>query len=83
VQRLRDNFGRFVRVYFAFFLGISALVFVTFAIGVAPSGGLGGVAEAVGFVVLALALAYGAYRLVKPLRRRPEDDPPESYSQRK
>jgi hypothetical protein len=69
VGRLRDNFGRFVRVYFAFFLGISALVLLTFAAGVAPSGGFGGVAEAVGFVAVAVALAYGAFRIVKPLRR--------------
>jgi hypothetical protein len=69
MQRLRDNFGRFVRVYFAFFLGISALVFITFAIGVAPSGGFGAVAEGIGFLALAIALAYGAFRIVRPLRR--------------
>jgi hypothetical protein len=72
VQRLRDNFGRFVRVYFAFFLGISALVLLTFAIGVAPSGGLGGVTEAAAFVIAAVALAYGAFRIVKSLRRPDE-----------
>lgn len=69
---------RFLRIYFAFFLSISALVLVTFAIGTLPSGGVGRVAEGIGFLVVAALLAYGAVRVIKPLRRKRDD-----HSQRK
>jgi hypothetical protein len=69
VDRLRQNFGRFVRVYFAFFLGISALVLVAFGIGVAPSGGVGGWLEGAAFILVAIALAYLAFRITRSLRR--------------
>jgi hypothetical protein len=69
VAPLRRSLSRFLRIYFAFFLGISALVLVTFAFGVAPSGGVGGVLEAPAFLVAAAALAYAAVRILRPLRR--------------
>ena len=60
---------RFLRIYLAFFLSISALVLVTFAIGVLPSGGVGGVAEGLAFLLAAAALVYLVIRIVRPLRR--------------
>jgi hypothetical protein len=59
---------RFLRIYLAFFLAISALVLVTFAIGVLPSGGLGSVAEGIAFLLAAAALVYLMVRIVRPLR---------------
>lgn len=66
---VRRNLQRFLRIYFAFFLSISALVLVAFGIGVAPSGGLGGAAEGAGFILAAVALGYLAIRVVRPLRK--------------
>jgi hypothetical protein len=62
--------SRFLRIYFAFFLAISALVLVTFAIGVLPSGGLGGVAEGIGFLAAAAGLVYLSVLVTRPLRRK-------------
>jgi hypothetical protein len=59
---------RFLRIYLVFFLCISALVLVTFAIGTLPSGGVGGVAEGVGFLIAAAALVYLAVRVTRALR---------------
>ncbi len=70
MERFRGGIGRFLRIYFAFFLGITALVLVAFAIGVLPSGGLRGVAEGVGFLIAAAALAYLAVRVIRPPRRK-------------
>ncbi|HEY2604323.1 MAG TPA: hypothetical protein VGI67_22380 [Thermoleophilaceae bacterium] len=67
---VRQGVTRFVRIYCAFFLCISALVLVAFGIGVAPSGGLGSVLEGVAFVLGAALLVFLAVRVVRPLRRR-------------
>jgi hypothetical protein len=69
VESVRRNLVRFLRIYFAFFLGISALVLVAFGIGVTPSGGLGGVAEGVAFLLAAAGCAYLAVRVVHSQRK--------------
>jgi hypothetical protein len=70
VPPLRRGLARFLRIYVAFFLCISALVLVAFAIGVLPSGGLGAVAEGLGFLAAAAALVYLAVRVIRPMRRQ-------------
>jgi hypothetical protein len=64
--------ARFLRIYFAFFLSISALVLATFAIGTIPSGGADRVAEGIGFLIGAALLGYGAIRVTRPMRRKRE-----------
>jgi hypothetical protein len=70
VPPLRRGLARFLRIYVAFFLCISALVLVAFAIGVLPSGGLGAVAEGLGFLGAAALLVNLAVRVVRPMRRQ-------------
>jgi hypothetical protein len=70
VSPLRGGLVRFLRIYFAFFLCITALVLVAFAIGVLPSGGLRGIAEGLGFLIAAAGLVYLAVRVFRPLRRK-------------
>jgi membrane protein implicated in regulation of membrane protease activity len=70
VQPLRRGLARFLRIYAAFFLCISALVLAAFAIGTLPSGGAGGVAEGLGFLATAVVLVYLAVRVIRPMRRQ-------------